>query len=108
MTVILTPKLRAEARIARRKFMSRVGRATGEDHHNAKLTDDEVVLMRDLYFQGWSLAALSEKFDVPVVTVKSICYGRTRNGGALKERQAALRLTSAMNCLARAPEETEK
>lgn len=79
--VILTPKLRAEARIARRKFLkfSEDGRRIGEAHHKAVLTDHEVDLLLELREEGKSCAWLAEKFEIPVSSVKSICSGRTRS-----------------------------
>ena len=78
MTVILSPKLRAEARIARRKFYAQSGNLIGQSHHKAVLTDHEVDLMLELRDEGKTYGWLSEKFEIPVVSVKSICSGRTR------------------------------
>lgn len=72
-------KLRAEARIARRRFMyGESGKLVGESHHKADLTDHEVDLMLELREEGKTYAWLAEKFEVPYMTVRSICRGRTR------------------------------
>ena len=76
---ILTPRLRAEARIARRKFLyAQSGNLIGESHHKAVLTNHEVDLLLELREEGKTYVWLAEKFEIPVVSVKSICSGRTR------------------------------
>jgi len=71
--------LRAQASIARRKFMfGESGKRVGESHHKAVLTDHEVDLLLELRDEGKSVRWLADKFEVPVPTVKSICSGRTR------------------------------
>lgn len=46
---------------------------SGEQHHNAKLSDDDVELMRRLKEAGLSLRAIARKFDSPKSTVAMIC-----------------------------------
>lgn len=76
---IIPPALRAEARIARRKFMyGESGKRVGESHHKAVLTDHEVDLMLELREEQKTYSWLAEKFEIPVMTVRSICRGRTR------------------------------
>lgn len=75
----ITPEMRAEARIARRRFMyGESGKLVGESHHKAVLTDHEVELLLDLHEEGMSHAWLAEKFEISKVSVWSICSGRTR------------------------------
>jgi hypothetical protein len=55
---------------------------TGQDHHNAKLTNAEVELMRSLYAEGgWSYGTLATKFDVHKATVQHIITERIRKEG---------------------------
>jgi len=54
----------------------------GEKHHNAKLTNGEVELMRSMYEGGgWSYGKLAEKFDVHKATVQWIITFRIRKQG---------------------------
>lgn len=77
--VELTPKMRAEARIARRRFMyGESGKLVGESHHKAVLTDHEVDLLLELREEGKTYAWLADKLEIPIGTVRSICRGRTR------------------------------
>lgn len=77
--MILTPRLRAEARIARRKFMyGESGKMVGESHPKAVLTDHEVNLMLELREEGKTYSWLAGKFEISVDSVRSICRGRTR------------------------------
>jgi hypothetical protein len=78
--VELTPKMRAEARIARRRFIlyAESGNRRGESHHKAVLTDHEVDLMLELHEQGKGYTWLANTFEIPYDTVRSICRGRTR------------------------------
>lgn len=77
--LILTPHLRAEARIARRRFLyGESGKLVGESNPKAVLTDHEVNLMLELREEGKTYPWLAEKFEVPEMTVRSICRGRTR------------------------------
>lgn len=55
------------------------GWRTGQDHHNAKLTDREVALLLCLRGEGHTYLALADKFEVPKSTVASICSGRRRS-----------------------------
>jgi DNA-binding transcriptional regulator YiaG len=59
--------------------VSETGMRLGETHANAKLTDHEVDLMRELREQdGLSYAQLAAKFEVPIPTVQNICTYRRR------------------------------
>ena len=50
------------------------GLRVGEDHHNAKLTDAEVELVRKLHEEErMSYASLAEKFDVSRWCIGRIC-----------------------------------
>ena len=77
---LLAPELRAAARLGRRRLLyAESGNLIGEAHHKAVLTDREVDVMCELRAEGWTYRMLSEKFEIPVVSVKSICSGRTRS-----------------------------
>lgn len=50
------------------------GHRVGESHHNARLTDAEVELIRSLHFRhGMSYPAIAEKFEVSRRAVGAIC-----------------------------------
>lgn len=46
----------------------------GERHHQAKLTEDDVLLIRGLRSSGSSLRELSERFGVTLATISSIAH----------------------------------
>lgn len=71
-------ELRASARVARRRFYAESGNRCGESHPRAALSDHEVELMLELHAEGFSHAWLAAKFEIPKVSVWSICSGRTR------------------------------
>ena len=55
------------------------GLRIGESHPNAKLTDHEVDLIRELREKdNMSYALLSEKFEVPKATIQKICQYERR------------------------------
>lgn len=55
------------------------GIRVGESHHNAKLTDAECELIRQLYDEGgWSYLGLAKKFDVDRSTIRDIVKFRRR------------------------------
>jgi DNA-binding Lrp family transcriptional regulator len=55
------------------------GYRIGECHHNAKLTDDDVRLIRELREDfGLPYAEIAEKFECSLWTVRDICKGWTR------------------------------
>lgn len=84
-SVVLSAKLRAEARRGRRLLQfSENGRRIGETHHKAILTDHEVSLLLDLREEGNTYAWLAEKFEISKMTVRSICRGRTRGIAAVR------------------------
>lgn len=85
-SVVLSAKLRQQARIGRRKLLkfSENGRRIGESNPKAVLTDHEVELMLNLREEGYSYPWLSDKFEIPVMTVRSICRGRTRGIAAVR------------------------
>lgn len=85
-SIVLSGKLRAQARIGRRRLIqfNDQGRRIGETHHKAVLSDHEVQLLLELREEGKSLRWLSDKFEIPKVTVKSICSGRTRGIAAAR------------------------
>ena len=49
------------------------GLRVGEDHQNAKLTNDEVELIRSLHAEGMSYKRLAKKFEVSKSLVAAIC-----------------------------------
>lgn len=58
--------------------INRRGLRVGEDHQNAKLTNDEVDLIRELHEGGMSYKALAQKFEVGKSTVADIVKHRRR------------------------------
>lgn len=50
-----------------------VGLRIGEDHPNAKLTDAEVEMIRQLHEEGVSYEHLAEKFEVSKWAIGRIC-----------------------------------
>lgn len=53
-------------------------RRIGQDHPNAKLTDHEVDLIRDLREQGMKYTTLAEKFEVSKSTIAMVCRYQRR------------------------------
>ncbi len=80
-SVVLSGKLRAQARLGRRrllKFDDR-GNRIGESNPAAKLSDRDVELLLELRAEGKSYSWLSEKFECSIHTVESICQYRRRS-----------------------------
>jgi hypothetical protein len=50
----------------------------GENHHNAKYTDREVELVRQLHEQGLGYRRLSDKMEMPIRTIRDILAYRRR------------------------------
>lgn len=65
------------------------GRRMGEDHHNAKLTDGEVDLVRKLHAEGMGYAEIAEKFGVSRVTVGRICRYERRAESVVRWKRVA-------------------
>jgi hypothetical protein len=86
IAIVLSAKQRAEARLGRRRLLkfNDLGRRIGETHHKAVLTDHEVELLLQLREEGMTYTWLAEKFEIPKMTVRSICRGRTRGMAATR------------------------
>lgn len=54
-------------------------RRRGETHPNAKLTNDDVSLIRELYKKGFSINVIARNFKVSNWNIKEIVEGRTWN-----------------------------
>lgn len=55
------------------------GRRVGDSHHNAKLTDHEVELLRQLHREkAMGYKKLAAKFECSVALAAKICQGRRR------------------------------
>ena len=66
-------------RIVKLVALNERGAHIGENHHNARLTDGDVELMRTLHeTEGWGYWRLAHKFDVSKRTAKLICQYRAR------------------------------
>lgn len=50
----------------------------GEDHPQAKLTDHEVELLRQMFDEGFGYKKLAKKFEAPIRTIRNICNYKTR------------------------------
>jgi hypothetical protein len=74
-----TPAQNSQDAVKRGRFIGRYhGEPTkGGEHHNAKLEDADVILMRTLYAQGASLKSLAQQFGVKSPNVHSIVHGKT-------------------------------
>lgn len=66
----------------KRVAVNAAGYRIGEQHHRAKLTDDDVMTILYLRDEGLSYADIASKFDdgftVSKSTVRDICQGRIR------------------------------
>ncbi len=51
----------------------------GEEHHKAKLSDDDVRLMRELRREGLPYSAIAEKFECSLWTARDIVTYTTRS-----------------------------
>jgi hypothetical protein len=86
-SVVLSAKLRSEARHARRRLLyGENGYRIGETHQRAILNDHDVELMLGLRDEGYSLEWLAEKFETSKSNVWSICSGRTRGQAATRTK----------------------
>lgn len=54
------------------------GLRVGEDHQNAKLTDAEVDMIRELHHEGLSYKTLAVKFDVSKSLIRYIVQFKRR------------------------------
>ena len=54
---------------------------TGERHHRARLTNDEVAMLRRLHGEGWGYRRLARKFEVSRTQVRRIVLGIERASG---------------------------
>ncbi|WP_422096880.1 hypothetical protein [Variovorax sp.] len=80
-SVVLSGKLRVQARASRRRLVKydERGYRIGESNPAAILTDRDVELMLELRAEGMSYAQLAEKFECSIHTVESICQFRRRS-----------------------------
>jgi len=61
------------------KARNELGYPIGEDHHNAKLSDSDVHLIRELHEEyGLSFREIAEKFEVAWETVRDIVNYKRR------------------------------
>lgn len=63
------------------------GKRVGESHQRAKLTDDEVELIRRLHEQGESYAKLAKKFGVCRWHVGRLCRYERRASTTVKVKR---------------------
>lgn len=66
-----------------------IGRRVGDSHHNAKLTDNDVELLRAMHREGWGYRRLAAKFEVSKSHARYIIKGRWRGQVATDWRRAA-------------------
>lgn len=57
---------------------NRKGWRVGDSHHNAKLTDHEIELLRQLFADGMTVCELASKFDISKGHVSKIIGYRQR------------------------------
>ena len=55
------------------------GRAIGESHQNARYTDQEVEMVRNLREEGYRLADIAAMMDMPIRTVRGYLDGTRRS-----------------------------
>lgn len=55
------------------------GMRVGQDHQNAKVSDEDVELLLALHTEGWSYRRLADKFELSKSQVRNICKGRKRS-----------------------------
>jgi hypothetical protein len=86
-SVVLSAKLRQQARIGRRRLLyGENGYRIGETHQRSIINDHDVDLMLQLREEGYSIRWLAEKFEVSRMCAWSICSGRTRGQAAVKTK----------------------
>lgn len=51
--------------------------AYGSRHGIAKLTELDIPVIRQLFYQGWTYRAISENFEVSVATISDVIKGKT-------------------------------
>lgn len=82
-------------RVVRLVAVDEQGRRIGEDHPAARLTDDEVDLMRQLREEhGWGWRRLAQKFEVSTQTVRRICRYQRRASITLRFKSAVYLTTN--------------
>ena len=66
--------------MARKAFVSRgwTGHRIGESHPRARLSNDDVRLVRALHDEGLGYGRIAEKFEASRSAIQKICTGRTR------------------------------
>lgn len=57
---------------------SHTGHRVGECHQRARLSGDDVRLIRQLHVEGLGYGTIAQKFDVSKSTVSDVCHGRHR------------------------------
>ena len=64
------------------------GLRVGEDHPNAKLTDREIELIRDMHeVNGMSYLELAKRFEVSKGSIAKICRYERRGAYATREKK---------------------
>ncbi len=65
---------------SRKSFVRRgwTGHRIGESHPRARLSDDDVRLVRALHEEGLGYRRIAVKFEVGISTIRDICTHRTR------------------------------
>ncbi len=70
--------------------VNEAGFRVGEDHQNAKLTNAEVELMRQLNGEGLDYATLAEKFEISKEAVGRICRFERRTAYAARVKTVCI------------------
>jgi|GEM_PF-671930 len=70
------------------------GLRIGQDHPQAKLTDGQVALIRQLHGEGMGYAQLAEKFEVSHHTIGRICRFEIRAQTVARHKPLPVRLMS--------------
>lgn len=68
------------------------GLRVGEDHPNAKLTDNDVEMVRKLHDRGMSYALIAEKMEASIHTIGKICRYQRRAQWAVRKKSIYVEL----------------
>lgn len=72
-------------------FIGPQGARVGESHQAARYTDNEVLQCIELRLEGYSLAAISKKMEIPKRTIRDFFAGRIRSTHPVRFIKATFR-----------------
>jgi predicted DNA-binding protein (UPF0251 family) len=71
--------------------INELGRRIGQDHHNAKLTNGEVEMIRQMREDGMTYTEIANKMEIGRRTVRDIVHGRRRAQYPVEFKQVRVR-----------------